>query len=247
MLRIRPSGCKRFVDFCLPAYRLFAMCRHLQSLALACCLATPAIADETIDLHAFSDLVHRGASLTDGNPGLGVSASWDFPSGWFVGGGGHYAGGTPSGRQLTRGVHAYAGWFKTLSNERALELSLNRVEFIDVSNWSYTEIRADYHARPELGLTLAWSPDYYGRAETLNAGVSWRPRLGTNAYALLAGGVGYVGDSVDDTTSWGQAGLGFNVQRFDIALSFNAVDRTTERVFLRPRETLALTVSYRLR
>ena len=223
------------------------MFRRLATLALALCLVTPAVADETVDLQAFSELVHRGASLTDGNPGLGFSASWDFPSGWFVGGGAHYAGGEPSGRQLTRGAHAYAGWFTTLGNERALEVSVNRVEFIDVDDWSYTEIRVDYHVGPELGLTLAWSPEYYGRAETLNASVSWRPRLGETAYAILGGGGGYVGDGVNDTISWGQAGIGFNLQRFDVTLTFNAVDRTTERVFLRPGETVALTVAYRLR
>lgn len=209
--------------------------------------ASPAGAGETVDVHAFSDTVHRGAALTDGNPGVGFSASWDFESGWFVGGGGYYADSDPSGLNLSRSFNVNAGWFRALGDDRAVELSLKRIEFVDVVDWNYTEIRADYHVSPELGVMLAWTPDYYGQAETANAAGTWRPRFSDSAYGLVAAGVGYVGDGFDEAIGWGQIGAGLNFSGFDLTLSWNVVDDNTQEIFFRPGDTLALQISYRLR
>ncbi len=216
-------------------------------LLLSLVAVQQAAADDTVDLHAFSEPVHRGASLADGRPGAGITASWDFDSGWFVGGGAHYAGGTPSGQNLSQGVNANVGWFGSFANNRALELSLSRNEFIDVDDWSYTEVRADLHFGPDFSLMLAWSPDYYGRAETSNVAATWRRSLGERFYTVLAGGFGYVGDGVSERIAWGSVGVGLSVNRYDVSLSYNAVDSNTETIFQRPRDTLALAVSYRLR
>lgn len=209
--------------------------------------ASPVSAGETVDVHAFSDAVHRGASLTDGNPGLGFSASWDFESGWFLGGGGYYADGDPSGLNLSRSFNVNAGWFRTLGGASAVELSLKRVEFVDVVDWNYTELRADYHFTPEFGVMLAWAPDYYGQADTVNAAGTWRPRLSDNTYGLVAAGVGYVSDGLDETIGWGQIGAGLNVGSFDMTLSWNVIDNSTREIFFRPGNTLAFQISYRLR
>ena len=216
----------------------------LVAIAIA---ALPASAGETIDLHAFSDAMHRGASLTDGNPGLGFSASWDFESGWFLGGGGYYADGDPSGLNLSRSFDVNAGWFRTLGDDSAVELSLKRVEFVDVVDWNYTELRADYHFNPEFGVMLAWATDYYGQADTVNAAGTWRPRLSDSIYGLVAAGVGYVSDGFNETIGWGQVGAGLNVAGFDLTLSWNVVDSNTREIFFRPGDTLALQISYRLR
>lgn len=217
-------------------------------LLTAILIATsPVGAGETIDVHAFSDAVHRGAGLTDGNPGLGFSASWDFESGWFLGGGGYYAGGDPSGLNLSRSFNVNAGWFRTLGDDSAVELSLKRAEFVDIENWNYTELRADYHVNAELGLMLAWAPDYYGQADTVNAAGTWRPRFSDRSYGLVAAGVGYVSDDFDKTIGWGQIGAGLNLSGFDLTLSWNVVDDNTREIFFRPGDTLALQISYRLR
>lgn len=223
------------------------MLRAAALSAISCLLSASAIASESLDVHAWSDVVYRGASLTNGNPALGFTASWDFDSGWFVGGGGYYADGEPSGSNLVRNLNAHVGWFRTLGNERAMEASLKRVEFIDVSNWSYTELRGDWHLSPTLSLMLAWSPDYYGRAAALNVGATWRPRVGDNAYFVLAGGPGRLGGSFDRTIGWGQAGFGIGIARWDMALTYNVVDEDSAAIFLTPRETMALRVSFRLR
>lgn len=217
-----------------------------KSLALALLVvASPGRASESLDLHAFSEVVHRGMSLTDGNPALGLSAGWDFDSGWFLGGGGYYAGGTPSGRELNRNLNAHLGWFRT-NGKRAIEVSLARNEFIDVSDWSYTELRGDFHVSPSASLSLAWSPNYYGRAEALNLSGTWRPQLTDSVYLVLAGGVGRLGGELDETIGWGQAGVGIAVTRFDIALTYNAIDEDSSRIFLSPESTVALRLSFRL-
>ena len=209
--------------------------------------ALPAGASETVDVHAFSAAVHRGASLTDGNPGLGFSASWDFESGWFVGGGGYYADGEPSGLNLSRSFNVNTGWFQAVGEHSALELSLKRTEFVDVADWNYTELRADYHVNPEFSLMLAWAPDYYGQAETVNTAGTWRPRFSDRGYGLVAAGVGYVSDGFDETIGWGRIGAGLNVGGFDLMLSWNVIDDATREIFFRSGDTLAFQISYRLR
>ncbi len=215
--------------------------------ALSCLLSLTCLASESLDVHAFSEVVHRGASLTNGNPALGFTASWDFDSGWFVGGGGYYADGEPSGRELVRNLNAHLGWFRSMGAEQAIEVSLSRVEFIDVSNWSYTELRGDWHLASSFSMMLAWSPDYYGRAAAVNLGLTWQPRLGDKAYLVLAGGPGRVGGEFDETIGWGQVGAGIAVARFDMALTWNVVDDDTARIFLTPEDTVAFRISYRLR
>ncbi len=217
--------------------------------AITAITAIPAdcLASESLDLHAFSDVVHRGVNLTDGNAALGFTAGWDFDSGWFLGGGGYYAEGEPTGRALVRNLNAHVGWFRSLGADSAVEVSLNRVAFIDVSDWSYTELRGDWHLSPSLSLMLAWSPDYYDRAPALNVGATWRPRLGDRSYLVFGGGPGRVGGRFDQTIAWGQAGIGIAIERFDLSLSYNVVDEDSALIFATPEDTVALRISFRLR
>ena len=178
---------------------------------------------------------------------MGFSAGWDFESGWFVGGGGYYADGDPSGLNLSRSFDVHAGWFRTVGDDSAVELSLKRIEFVDVADWNYTELRADYHFNSEFSLMLAWAPEYYGQAETVNAAGTWRPRFSDRTYGLAAAGVGYVSDGFSETIGWGQIGAGLNVGGFDLTLSWNVIDDETQRIFFRSGDTLALQISYRLR
>ncbi|MEM9209091.1 MAG: hypothetical protein AAGA61_07585, partial [Pseudomonadota bacterium] len=65
-------------------------------------LSAPAVAELTVEGHVFSDVVDRGIRLTDTDVAAGVSASWDWQSGWFVGASAYYAAGSPSGVALNR-------------------------------------------------------------------------------------------------------------------------------------------------
>ncbi|MEM1173524.1 MAG: hypothetical protein AAGA33_02340 [Pseudomonadota bacterium] len=210
-------------------------------------LAATARAGESLELHAFSEVVHRGANISNGHAAFGVSGGYDFASGWFVGGGGYYADGQPAGFSLTRNLNAHLGYFRSLGEDRALELSVSRAEFIDVSDWSYYEFRADWHVSRSLGLMLAYAPDYYGRASAVNSGVTFRPPVSDRGYLLASAGIGRVGGEIDEMIGWFEVGGGLSVGRYDLSLTWNTVDDDSTRIFAVDKDAVALRVSYRLR
>ncbi len=210
-------------------------------------LVASANANESFEIHALTEVFERGASLSDGNAALGFSTGYDFASGWFVGGGGYYADGEPSGSSLTRNLHAHIGYFHSLGEDSALELSVSHAEFIDVGDWSYTELRGDWHLSRSFAVMLAYAPDYYGRASATNFGFTLRPTLGDRAYLLASAGLGHVGDGIDETTGWAELGGGWSAGRFDVSLTYNAVDSDSTRIFSTNRDGVALRISYRLR
>ena len=209
------------------------------------CTAPKAMASWSLEVDAQSDVVRRAIALTDGEPAIGARLDWDSRAGAFAGVSGYYAGGTPSGDALTRGLRAYGGWFFELADDRALELSFAHTRFPGVDNWDYSELRADYHLSPELGLTLAWSPDYFSRGATHTLlGGTWQPALGRSFYLSLAGGVGRLGGAFDETLWFGTVGVGFAAGRVDVRLSYSRLDDVSARVFLTERETIALRIGY---
>ena len=215
------------------------------SLLLFAWLWQPASAELSAEVHLFSDVVERGQSLTDGGPALGVSASYDAPAGWFAGLSGFYSNESPLDASRTRNWNAFVGWFHELDRDRAVELSVARSRFLDISNWDYTELRGSYHLNPELSASLTWSPDYYGRdADSVIVSGNWRPELSVSSYLLLAGGVGYLTGPWDTSIYYAEAGIGYRAGRFDVSLGLSAVDNESERIFATGRTTFALRLSY---
>ncbi len=208
-------------------------------------LPITAAAEFSLEAHVFSEVVDRGRSLTDGGAAVGASLSYDASSGWFAGGGGFYSDESPWGAPRTRNWNAFIGWFGELANGRALELSASRNQFRDVDGWDYTELRGNYHLNPELSVSLAWSPDDYGRdADHVIVAGNWRPELSEHVYLLLAGGAGYLSGPWDTDTYYAEAGIGVRAGRFDVSLTFGAVDDDAQRIFLTDSSTLALRLSY---
>ncbi len=205
-------------------------------------------AELTVEGHVFSDVVDRGIRLSDGDAAVGLSTSWDWQSGWFIGASGYYADGTPSGAALNRNLRGYMGWFHELDNGRAIELSLAFSDFPDVEGWNYREVRADYHLSQHSAVTLAYSDDYFDRgASAVFAEGTWKPELNDSTYLLLAAGAGSFSGSYDSTMVWGEAGLGVAFGRFDLAATFNVLDSDTADFLLRDAETLAVRISYLIR
>lgn len=220
-----------------------------ESIVIFALLVTtlPAAADWSVDAHAFSELVHRGASLNKDRPAVGLTASHDWRSGAFAGASGFFADRAATGAALNEYLRIHAGWFSERRAGQALELSLAQNVFPSASDWSYVEARVDYHLSRRTSLMLALSPDYYGRdAPSLLTAVFWRPRLTDSVYALLTAGAGYLAGSRDAGIGWGEVGIGFSSGRFDVSASFNAVDSETTDIFRAPRQTVAARVSYRL-
>ncbi len=210
-------------------------------------LPTTAAAELSAEAHAFSEVVDRGRSLTDGGAAIGTTISYDAPSGWFAGVGGFYSDDSPWGAAKTRNWNAFLGWFYELDGDRAIEFSAMRNRFVDAGSWDYTELRGTYHLKSELSVSMSWSPDFYGRrADSIILSGSWRPELSNSAYLLFAGGTGYLTGPWDTGIFYAEAGVGFRTGRFDVSLKVSGVDKDTERIFLTDRSTVALRLSYLL-
>ncbi len=221
--------------------------RTFRLLPVLVLLPVMAAAELSVEAHVFSEVVDRGRSLTDGGAAVGVSISYDAPSGWFTGAGGFYSDDSPWGASKTRNWNVFVGWFHELEGDRAVELSAFRNQFIDSGNWDYTELRGNYHLSPALSFSLAWSPDYYGRdANSIILVANWRPELSNSVYLVLSGGAGYLTGPWDTSIYHAEAGIGYRVGRVDVSLTLNAVDNDSERIFFTDSSTVALRLSYLL-
>lgn len=198
--------------------------------------------------HAFSDVVHRGANLTNGHAALGASVAVDLARGAFAGVSGHYAGGTPSAQRLLRYTGLHAGWFFELGGGSAIEVSAARHVFGNVADWSYEEYRLDYHLSEALTVSAALSPDYYGRgSESALAEVAWQRPIRGGLFLDLTAGGGLLADADERGIYWGSVGLSYARGRVSSTLSFNANDTPGIPSLGTDRTTLALRVSYLLR
>ncbi len=216
-------------------------------LCFAVLLLPPAaaVAELSAEAHAFSEVVDRGRSLTDGGAAIGATVSYDAPSGWFAGVGGFYSDDSPWNAAKTRNWNAFLGWFHELDGDRAVEFSVVRNRFVDAGNWDYTELRGNYHLNSELSVSMSWSPDFYGRsADSVIVAGSWRPELSTSAYLVFAGGAGYMTGPWDTGILYAEAGAGYRFGRFDVSLKLSTVDKDSERIFVSDGSTVALRLSY---
>ncbi len=217
--------------------------RH--TLLLLALLSHSALAELSAEAHLFSDVVVRGQSLTDGGAAIGANVSYDAPTGWFAGVSGFYSNDSPLDASKTRNWNAFVGWFRELDGDRAVEMSVVRSMFLDVSSWDYTELQGYYHLSPELSASLTWSPNYYGRdADSVIVSGNWRPELSASAYLWLSGGVGYLSGPWDTSFYYAETGIGYRAGRLDVSLMLSAVDDDSERIFATDGTSLALRLSY---
>ncbi len=217
------------------------MPRTIATLAGILLLAGTAHAEPTLQAHAFTEPTQRGASLTDGRGAVGLSYDYNFDSGVFAALSGYYADGSPSGVSLTRNLRGSLGWFAELGDERALEVAVSLSEFPGAGDWDYAEARADYLLGEDASLTVAWSPDYFGRdAANAIVGGSWRPGLGANGYFILSGGGGYLAGPFDEPYYWSELGAGFAAGRFDVKATLNLMGSDAADILLRPDSTVAV-------
>ncbi|MEL6948565.1 MAG: hypothetical protein AAGM16_00395 [Pseudomonadota bacterium] len=218
------------------------------SMLLTGVAASCGAAETSVQLHGFSDVVHRGASLTDGRGAIGATVTVDAASGLFAGLSTHYGQGTPNGRHLLRYAGLHAGWFKPLAGGRAIEFSLSRHVFGDVADWRYDELRVDYHFSEQFTLTAAVSDDYYGRgSEVVLSEVTWQRELGGGVFTRIVAGGGWLPDADDRSISWGTLGVGVARGRISTELSFNATAADLIPAPGADGSALALRVSYLLR
>ncbi len=221
------------------------MRRICVSLVAALCAADAALAESTLQAHAFSEPVQRGASLTDGESAIGFSYDYNFENGLFAGLSGYYADGTPTGASLTRNLRGTFGWFTELDDERAVEVSVAWSEFPDVDDWNYAELRVDYLIEEDASWTFAWSPDFFDRdAANTIVGGNWRPALGSNAYLVVSGGGGYLAGPFDEAYYWSELGIGFAAGRLDVQATLNLMSSDAADALVRPDSTVAVQINF---
>ncbi len=221
------------------------MPRIIATLAGILLLAGAAHAEPTLQAHAFTEPVQRGASLTDGRAAVGLSYDYNFDGGVFASLSAYYADGTPSGLSLTRNLRGSLGWFSELNDERAIEIALSLSEFPGAGDWDYAEARADYLLGESASLTVAWSPDYFGRdAANTIVGGSLRPALGSNGYIVLSGGGGYLAGPFDEAYYWSELGFGFAAGRIDVKATLNLMGSEAADILLRPDSTVAVQFNF---
>ncbi len=209
------------------------------------CVANTTVADASLVGQLFSEVTHRGAALTDGEPALAAAVSWDTASGWFLGADGYRARRDTSSADLGASIAGHVGWFRELPRQRALELSVAHRAFPEADRWDYQELRADLHLSRDAAITLAWSPDYYGReAESWLLDGTWRLRFTDRAYASLRGGVGHLGGYVDSEYLWGEAGIGYAIGGFDLNLIATTLNDEIATVLQSSDSTVALRITY---
>lgn len=217
------------------------MPRTIATLAGILFLTGAAHAEPTLQAHAFTEPVQRGASLTDGRAAVGLSFDYNFDGGIFASLSGYYADGSPSGAQLTRNLRGSLGWFSELDDERAIEIAVSLSDFPGAGDWDYAEARADYLLGENTSLTVAWSPDYFGRdAANTIVGGSFRPALGSNGYVVLSGGGGYLAGPFDEPYYWSELGVGFAAGRVDVKATLNLMGSDAADILLRPDSTVAV-------
>ncbi|MDJ0908853.1 MAG: hypothetical protein QNI99_06650 [Woeseiaceae bacterium] len=213
-------------------------------LAMMLCAANAANAESTLQAHAYSEPVQRGASLTDGESAVGFSYDYNFDNGLFAGLSGYYADGTPTGASLTRNLRGTFGWFGELEDERAVEVSVSWSEFPDIRDWDYAEFRVDYLIEEDASWSVAWSPDFFGRdAANTVIGGSWRPAMGSNAYLIVSGGGGYLAGPFDEPYYWSELGLGFAAGRLDVKATLNLMGSEAADALVRPDSTVAVQIN----
>ncbi len=214
------------------------------TLAITLCAANTAIAESTLQAHAFSEPVQRGASLTDGESAVGFTYEYNFDSGLFAGLSGYYADGMPTGASLNRNLRATLGWFEELDDGRAVEMSVSWSEFPDVSDWNYAELRVDYLIEDDASWSVAWSPDFFDRdASNTVIGGNWRPAFGSNAYFIVSGGGGYLAGPFDEPYFWSELGLGFAAGRIDVKATLNLMGSDAADALVRPDSTVAVQIN----
>ncbi len=208
--------------------------------------ATPALAEWSLIGSLNSEVVHRGASEADGEPAAGLVVEWNGQAGWFSGIQAYVASASPvPGR--TRGAGVYGGWFHTLGDQQALELSISHQYFEGdfPRDWNYSEARLDFHFSRDFAVTAAVSDDYYGRGESSLLGAfRWRRPLSRNRHLLVgAGAIGRPGDDM----AFAELGLGASFGLVEAALTLHHINNSHAHLLHSDRSTVSLKLSYPFR
>jgi uncharacterized protein (TIGR02001 family) len=197
------------------------------SLFIACSVA---FAQAGGNIAFLSDYRYRGVSLSDEEPTLRLSATYDHPAGWF--GGASLAGvslGPYKRRQLQ--VLAYAGYAGRLSDRLGGEAGATSVHFGADSRYDYGEVFTGLNGE-QWNLRLHYAPDYFGSSTRtvyaeFNLGVPLSPILRATAHAGALIRVGGAPMEGGGTNCDGSIGLAVARDAWEVRLEGVTASRST--------------------
>jgi uncharacterized protein (TIGR02001 family) len=176
-----------------------------------------------------SDNRFRGVSLSDGQPDLRLSLSYDHDSGAF-------AGATATRVEFMRGRHStqllgYAGYVTRVTPGLGVEAGVTSSTFSGNARYDYTEIFAGVLSE-RWSLRAYYAPDYFGFGQATayvevdaNAPLTPRLRLFGHVGALSALG-GLAADAPSRTRTDLRVGLGFGaLPSVDVQLAWVTATR----------------------
>ena len=180
--------------------------------------------DVSVNLSIFSDLIHRGVSISNEEPGIKMALNKNFNNGLFVGS--NLAVHNKNSYFNRRGwINSYLGYFSEIGSHSAIELSYLHYQFKAEfpRSWDYSEFRLDYHLSQSLNATFAVAENYYGRSsESYFTEISWQPQISENLYSFIS-----VGNTFNDELSEKEfyIGMGETAENLAKELSISREDQ----------------------
>ena len=198
------------------------------------------------EVSAVSDYLFRGASQTDENATLQANATWTSASGIYLSGG--LSGVDFGAGKPNMEVDYTIGYARDLSDNAALDISLNRYSYPGANELSYNEFLATTTFAETYSVTVGYSNDVWNTGTTgLYYGVGGEWGL-PNDFSFSAN----VGRSVfrdkaaveaDDYTDWSVA-VGKSIGLFNVSLGYYGTDGNGRNNFGKLADNrLLLTVS----
>lgn len=189
--------------------------------------------DMSINSSIFNDLVHRGVSISNEEPGIKLAFNKNFTNGLFVGS--NLAIHNKNSYFNRRGwINSYLGYFSEIGSHSAIELSYLDYQFKAEfpRSWDYSEFRLDYHLSQSLNVTIAIAENYYGRSsESYFTEISWQPRINENLYSFISVGNTF-NDELNEVNSIKNLSLGIikNLERWHYNFGYHYADKEAEQI-----------------
>ena len=204
--------------------------RHGVTALWVALVSVDASAQISGSVNLVSDYRYRGVSLSHGDPAAQFAVAYDDAQGWYAGA---FASTVRLSAPSNRGLQAiaFAGYAKRLPSGVSFEAGADYSAFSDGRGYDYAEVYGGF-AFENVSGRLYYAPRYYGAdagayyAELNGAQrVHERVRLLAHVGVLqLNGGNPYSGWP-DHRVFDGRAGVGIDVDAFDVQLSWVGISR----------------------
>ena len=180
---------------------------------------------------ATSEYLFRGVSQTDDHPALQVSAEYEFSNGIYLGA---WASNVDFNDSTDAEVDTYIGWRTALNESVALDVQLNRYNYINEPSdvdYAFNELIGVVSFNDQYEVTLGYTNNYLNadvKSTYLGVGGAWELGDGYN----LSASVGHTINSGDfDSYTDYAVGVDRTFGPVNIGLQYIGTDSKAERLF----------------